>query len=431
MQTLRSANPLCADCYHTPVLFVDLFHSVFLCADCAAIHAEFRVPVRSLDGDFTSEETTRIVSAGGNQSVNHRLLRGVKPWFPSIQEYPYPAVRRGWIKAKYWQLTFSEAEAATAVRYNLNEFWFHLDEDTDEVTQVQGPFTRTELLTTLGATIRPETYVWHPAISKNWLPIEKLDKRLLDQGEVDLEQVYQACEVRRKMEKQDPPHLKGVLDWINKGKPMRRWVMLVNTSLYIANLGQTLQVETAYSLQDLTIYLTLKDERLYIHFLTATDDFSLYSPNSDELLEWFTAIRCAKYMLDILGEGDFPNIALDVTEQHICNVRNSLGFMGKKVKEGMLRKEGSNWKTVKSRWFVLRTQGLYYYKNMEDKAYLGQLPLKGGRLICDAYKYPNHIGVCTGSKLLHIWTEDAAERESWSQALQSVIDQATSESASH
>ena len=198
--------------------------------------------------------------------------------------------------------------------------------------------------------------------------------------------------------------------------------MLVNTSLYIATLAQSLVVETAYSLQDLTLGLLLKDDRLFIHFATSSDEFHLFSSNSEEILEWFTALRCCKYMLEVLGDLEFPTHVMDMTEQHICNVKSSAGYMGKKVKEGILRKEGSNWKTVKTRWFVLRTQGLYYYKSPGDKACLGQMTLKSARLSFDSYKSPHHIAISVELKTLHLWAEDASERDSWAQAFQSVID---------
>ena len=423
MQGLRIENPLCADCSDSRVLFVDLFHGVFLCTDCAAVHAELKVPIRSLDGEFTDEEIEHLQRVGGNQRVSTMLCSAEKPWFPTIQEFPFPAVRRFWVKAKYWNLTFTAVDASPGLHHSFDQFWFYLDEVTEELTQIQGPFTRSALIAGLGdSTIRGDAYVWHPALGQKWLPLEKLDKRVIEPGETDLEPVYRLYEQRRRMERQEPPLLKGLLDVQIRGKITRRWIMLVNTSLYIATLAQSLVVETAYSLQDLTLGLLLKDDRLFIHFATSSDEFHLFSSNSEEILEWFTALRCCKYMLEVLGDLEFPTHVMDMTEQHICNVKSSAGYMGKKVKEGILRKEGSNWKTVKTRWFVLRTQGLYYYKSPGDKACLGQMTLKSARLSFDSYKSPHHIAISVELKTLHLWAEDASERDSWAQAFQSVID---------
>ena len=422
MQDLRAANPLCADCMDPVVRFVDLFHGVFLCADCAAVHTELKVEIRSLDGEFTSEEIQHLQRAG-NQEVNTRLCSAEKPWFPSIREYQFPAVRRYWVKAKYWNLSFTAVDCSPGVRHSLDQFWFYLDEVSEEATQMQGPFTRTALVAGLqDSLIREDAYLWHPALGQKWQPLEKLDKRVLEPGEVDLEPVYRKYEVRRRMERQEPPVLKGLLDLQVRGKTTRRWIMLVNTSLYIATLNQSIVIETAYSLQDLGLGLCLKDDRLAIRLCTNSDEFHCFSSNSEEVLEWFTCLRLSKHMLEVLGDSDFPHTVMDMTEQHICNVKSSAGYMGKKVKEGMLRKEGSNWKTVKTRWFVLRTQGLYYYKTAEDKAYLGQVPLKAARLSFDSYRNPYHIAITAGSKMLHLWTEDSSERDSWAQAFQSVID---------
>lgn len=70
-------------------------------------------------------------------------------------------------------------------------------------------------------------------------------------------------------------------------------------------------------------------------------------------------------MIRELGE-DLEVKNPDPSELHVCNVVSSDDYMGDKIFEGFLKKEGI-FKTLNSRFFVLRSRGLYWYNCSTDK----------------------------------------------------------------
>jgi len=124
----------------------------------------------------------------------------------------------------------------------------------------------------------------------------------------------------------------------------------------------------------------------------------------------------------MLGLGDFPRIPVPLPDQHICNVRTSNSYMGKKVKEGYLRKEGSLFRTIKIRWFVLHSTGLFYYENDRCKAFIKKISLREAQIgIVDDHRFPHHFSVIKDQKTLHLWAESAGEKEVWVRNLMRVI----------
>jgi len=71
----------------------------------------------------------------------------------------------------------------------------------------------------------------------------------------------------------------------------------------------------------------------------------------------------------------------DISEFQICNVRQSDDYQGNKLFEGILKKQGSFIKSIKTRWFILRNTGLYYYTSQDEKNCRGKILLSKDSVI--------------------------------------------------
>ena len=424
MESLIPLNRGCADCGDLTVSSVDLHHCVFLCPDCAAVHKDLNFPVRPLSGHFHSVELLQL-SQLGNCTVNLKLCGLPKPWFPSPEQFPYQAVRRMYIQAKYkWLLFAGEAESLEGCK-SLEEYWFYIDEVSEETPSVQGPVSLSVLRTahSYGDSIRKETFVWHPVLGAKWLALQALHPGLISfPGSASDEEVCRFYEMRRHLTRQRAPHLRGPLECQSRGKLIVKWLILLNISLSVNTLTQEVIPESTYSLSNTHFNLVEKAGKLGILAVSPGDEFTLWAESAFELLEWFTELRHTQYMLKVLGVEDFPLLPVPAADQHICNVRSSRSYMGVQVKEGYLRKEGSLFKTVKTRWFVLYSTGLFYYENARCKAFIRKIPLQEARIwTIDDYRYPHHFTVLTDTRTLHLWADDAESKNVWVRDLKRVI----------
>jgi hypothetical protein len=190
--------------------------------------------------------------------VNQRLCGLPKPWFPSPEQFPYQAVRRLYIQAKYKYLLFAGEPESLEVRRSLEDYWFYIDEVSDVFPAVQGPVPLSDLRTeyTYGDMIRKETYVWHPALGGKWLPLEVLHKGLIHfPGSATEEEIYRFYEMRRHLTRQQSPHLRGPLECKVKGKVSVKWVILLNVSLSINTLSEEVVTGSSYFLDDIRLNL--------------------------------------------------------------------------------------------------------------------------------------------------------------------------------
>ncbi|KAL5457303.1 hypothetical protein EMCRGX_G034551 [Ephydatia muelleri] len=67
---------------------------------------------------------------------------------------------------------------------------------------------------------------------------------------------------------------------------------------------------------------------------------------------------------------------------------------GEVLKVGFLRKKGHFRKNWLDRWFVLTTEGLYYYKNRSDTRPLGVIPLFGSSAKEDTLQKHQNVLTC-------------------------------------
>lgn len=424
MQALLQANPTCVDCSSQPIESVDILHGVFLCAACGLIHREeLKFPVKSINDSFLPAEIN-FLSEKGNYRLNSQLCKSISPWFATPQEFPYLAVRLHWAKAKYLTRAFAKEPPPKPVRTDLSQYWFYLDEVSEEIPTVIGPVSREELrkMRTQGEKVTGESYVWHPVLGRKWVMCEKIYAEVLDEARKKTDAlIYDTYETRLELLSHPLPHLRGYLDVTIKSKTQRKWVILRQNSLNLNTYNYPSTSDQLLSLETCEVTLIEVGPRLGIRLIHSDSDVFLNSATAGELLEWFNALRCTKLLLSLGKVEDLVDSEMDVTEMHICNVRNSGNYMGEKRKEGYLRKEGSSWKSIKQRWFTLRTQGLFYYATQTDKVHRGAVQLNGARVSSvEQYKYPNHFVVKTDNKTLHLWAEDELQREAWVAAIQQV-----------
>jgi len=424
MQALLAANAACVDCSAQPIEAADILHGVFLCSACASVHCdELKFPVKAVNDSFLPEELN-FLAEKGNSQLNKQLCKTISPWLATPSDFPFLAVRLHWARAKYLSRVFAIEPRERPKRTDLNQYWFYLDEVSEETPIVTGPIGREDVrrLKVEGERLLGESYVWHPVLGRKWLALDKLYAEIIDENtkKPDIS-IYETYEKRLELLSRPLPHLRGYLDVTIKSKTQRKWVILRRNCLYLNTYNYASSSDQSLSIDFCEISLLEVGPRLSIRIQTSDLDFLLNSASTAELLEWFNALRCSKLLLSMGRLEDLTDTPIDSSELHICNVRNSSAYMGEKCKEGLLRKEGSSWKSIKTRWFTLRTQGLFYYAAQTDKNFRGSLQLHGARVSSvEQYKYPNHFVVKTDNKTLHLWAEDEVQREAWVEAIQQV-----------
>lgn len=67
---------------------------------------------------------------------------------------------------------------------------------------------------------------------------------------------------------------------------------------------------------------------------------------------------------------------------------------GEILKVGFMRKKGHVRRNWLDRWFVLTSEGIYYYKNRQDVKPLGVIPLFGSTVKEDSFQKHQHVFTC-------------------------------------
>ena len=270
-----------------------------------------------------------------------------------------------------------------------------------------------------------DSYVWHPAIGNKWVKIEKVKDILIPTDMMSDNSIHEACEKKLELINTPTPHLKGNLDSIIKKKHYKKWVVLLGSKILIFSNSMTPSHEIEINIEDIdSCTLIAVGNALAMRLHAWNTEWTLSSSNHDEIIEWFEAIKCTTHLLLSLGE-DFTVYPVELSELHICNVRSSENYIGEKLFEGYLRKEGSLWKNVKNRWFILRNKGLCYYINKSDKNQRGDYKITPSTTVRvdDDYKAPHHFLVENSERKLHIWAENAVQKEAWVHAILAAIEQ--------
>ncbi|KAI8619396.1 hypothetical protein BC830DRAFT_1104447 [Chytriomyces sp. MP71] len=87
----------------------------------------------------------------------------------------------------------------------------------------------------------------------------------------------------------------------------------------------------------------------------------------------------------------------------------------KVLKSGYLKKKGEKRKTWKTRWFVLRTTKLAYYKNEKEYELLNIIPLQNVTTVADVdlQRRSNVFGVVTRERTFYLQANGPTDMESW------------------
>lgn len=177
--------------------------------------------------------------------------------------------------------------------------------------------------------------------------VEKAQDIISPSSAVSDASIHEACQKRLQLINYPYPHLKGYLEIIVKNRPQKRWIVLLERKIIIFsnNLSQTAEIEL--NIEDVEVSL-IESNGLALYLQARTSDVTIQSSKVDEIIEWYHAISCASYLLMVLSD-DLLMPNYDLSELHLCNVQNSSEYMGEKLHEAVLKKEGSIWKSVRSR----------------------------------------------------------------------------------
>ena len=104
---------------------------------------------------------------------------------------------------------------------------------------------------------------------------------------------------------------------------------------------------------------------------------------------------------------------------HVCNVKSSDDYIGEKIHEGQLKKQGLKWKVTRTRWFILRTQALFYYGNKNEKQCKKFFKISSNTVVewQGDYKHSNHFCLVNPDRTLHMWADTTYEKEIWVEKL--------------
>lgn len=111
--------------------------------------------------------------------------------------------------------------------------------------------------------------------------------------------------------------------------------------LYIYPNNHSVQTELTIDIENLGKFdLSTNPHPLSFSFHYNEQIIIFFASESKEIVEWYEAITCTKFMLIHLLE-DCVLPKEDMSEIHICNVKSSRHFIGDKLFEGYMRTESN------------------------------------------------------------------------------------------
>lgn len=331
-------------------------------------------------------------------------------------------------EAKYIHQIFAREAFRQQVVHDLTKSWYYLDEVTREVTRTRGPYPRQTIKKLLdeGQYLFKDGFVWHPAFGIKWMLVEKVLEIISPKPNMSDQALQDAFMRRLNWQSYPYPHLRGYLELVWKNIQARKWVVILDrqVSLFPSHI-QTANAEISIKIEDVTdIYLVPFENKIAIR-LDVNEPFLLTSAKVDEIIEWYHALSSCRYLIHNLGN-DYPPLEVDYTELHICNVKSSDDYIGDKSHEGFLTKKGQNWKTLRIRWFVLRTNAVFWYANRNDKQYKKFLRLTSNTNVDDKElkdaKVGFHFSINNDERVLHMWAESQGEKDLWIEKLTKAVD---------
>jgi PH domain len=329
------------------------------------------------------------------------------------------------VEAKYVKQTFAKEMYKKGMVYDLANLWYFIDEVTREQTRIRGPYSRQAIKKFLedGKFLFRDGYAWHPSLGPKWMCIDKISDIISPPPTLTDQALQEAFMRKLQLQSHSHPHLRGSLEFIYEGNGSKKWVVILDRQLAIFLTPLQPKPEIVINIEDLSdIVLVCIPKGLALKIEVGLTGYMLYSNKTDEVMEWYHAICCCRQLILSLGS-EFPKLEVDFSELHICNVKSSDEYVGEKIHEGTLRKEGLKWKAVRTRWFILRTQALFYYSNKNEKNYKRFFKLTPNTKVDwqGDYKYINHISLNNSERVLHLWADSTYEKEIWVEKLMQAI----------
>ncbi|OMJ69465.1 hypothetical protein SteCoe_32812 [Stentor coeruleus] len=422
MEQLIKNNPNCADCEDTEICGVNMQLGIFLCEKCSLVHQKLlKMLIRSVQDIFQEEEIS-FLSQKGNNKINLNLMKNIMPWTVNLKQNDFPQVREWMAEAKYIHQIFAREAFRQQIVHDLTKSWYYLDEVTREITRIRGPYPRHAIKKLIDEEkfLFKDGFVWHPAFGIKWMLVEKVLEIISPKPNMS-DQVLQDAFMRKLNWQSYPyPHLRGYLDIIWKNTQVRKWVVILDrqVSLFSSNM-QTSNAEISIKIEDVTDLSLVQFETKISIRIDANETFLFYSVKVDEIIEWYHALSSCRYLIHNLGN-DYPSLEVDNTELHICNVKNSEDYVGDKIHEGFLKKQGLKYKTSRNRWFILRTDYVFWYANKNDKNYKNFLKITSSTNVDDKdlidpkdSKPSFHFKISNSKRNLHMWAESQSEKDLW------------------
>ena len=328
-------------------------------------------------------------------------------------------------EAKYVKQIFAKPSMRKSIAYDLATSWYYIDEVTREQARIRGPYPRQTLKKLLeeGVYLFRDGYAWHPFLGRKWMLIERISEIISPPPTLTDQALQEACMKKLQLQSCPYPHLKGSLDLNVKGTVTRKWVVILDRQFVVFSNPTTLVSEITINIEDINEIMLFVNERGLAIKIDATNQYVFNASRTDELMEWFHAFGCCRHLHLTLGL-DAPHLEADMSELQVCNVKASDDYIGDKVHEGALRKMGLKWSRIQTRWFILRTQGLAYYKSKNPKELRKYVKLYPTSKIewQGESKFGNHITLINPDRTLKMWADSTYEKEVWVDKLQKTID---------
>lgn len=328
-------------------------------------------------------------------------------------------------EAKYIHQVFAREAHRRQQTHDLSKSWYYLDEVTRELSRIRGPYPRQAIKKLLDEEqyLFKDSLVWHPALGVKWKPAERVLDIINPRSSLSDQALNDAFMKKLSLQSFAHPHLKGYLDVTFKGLCGKKWVVILDrhVNVYSSNI-QIGNFEVSMNIEEVNVSLVQNESRIAIKIEDSEVCF-LSASKVDEVIEWFHAICCCRHLVFALGN-DFPPLEVDYSELHICNVKNSDEYLGEKIYEGLMRKSGHNWKGQRTRWFILRTNALFYYLNKNDKQYKNFFKLTLNTVVSSQndQKLPNHLSLVNSERTLNMCADSAAERDVWVNKLEQALE---------
>jgi hypothetical protein len=330
------------------------------------------------------------------------------------------------VEAKYVRQLFAKEAIRKRVLHDLATGWYFLDEVTREATRVRGPYRRQAIKKFLdeGQLLFRDGYVWHPCMGSKWMPVDKTYDIIFPPPSLSDERLQDAFMRKLQLQSYPHPHLKGPLDVSIKAQASKKWVVILDRTLAIYAGPISNAPEAQVNIEEIAdISLVEQPERICIKIEDHAESILLSSAKTDEVMEWFHALGCCRHLILALG-AEFGRLDYDASELHICNVKASDEFVGDKIHEGTLKKQGQKWKVTRTRHFILRSTALFYYKSRNEKLCKRFFKLMAGTKIdkVEEYKQSNHFSLTNPDRVLHMWADTQAEKDVWVEKLAGAIE---------